>query len=294
MTNVVKLHDDQETIRRIEKYIEQPPENSRVFTITPAVAEYFLLNYNKENRPKKPVNIAKYADRMSSVNWRLTGDTIKFSDRKLLRDGQNRLMACVRSGQPFKTHVVFGIEDDAFYAIDQGKNRGGSDVLAIAGFKNVAHLTAAIRWAYLIDENKVKSRDSLAPDFTLRLARERYIDLPGYISRAAAVCRITAQPIGLVAACLYHFNKADSRRAADFETAWAGGAYGGRFSAIGKMQSEISKIMGENSGRIHDLKRAAMIVQAWNVFCDGRKGRASDFVWSVADDFPDIKGAVKS
>jgi hypothetical protein len=125
--------DEQKTLERIRRYIDRPPENSKVFTITPTIAEALLRDYNFENRPKKPKAIARYADDMAAQQWSVTGDTIKFSKEKRLRDGQNRLMACVRAGAPFCTYIVFGVDDAAFDRMDQGRNRSGSDVLAIAG-----------------------------------------------------------------------------------------------------------------------------------------------------------------
>jgi hypothetical protein len=97
---------------------------------------------------------------MMADEWMLTGDTIKFSDAGLLRDGQNRLRACQRAGVPFRTHIVFGIEDEAFDRLDQGKNRNGADVLSIAGYQYVTALSGAVRWTHLIETGRAKSRDS--------------------------------------------------------------------------------------------------------------------------------------
>ena len=132
-------YDEQKTLDRIRHYIEQPPENSRVMTITPKICAELLV-YNQNNRPEKPKKIAEYANYMMGGKWMLTGDTIKFSNAKLLRDGQNRVKACARAGVPFRTHVVFGIDDEAFDRLDQGKNRNGADVLSIAGYQYVAAL----------------------------------------------------------------------------------------------------------------------------------------------------------
>jgi hypothetical protein len=138
--------DEQKALERIRRCIDNPPENSKVFTITPMVAQALLRDYNFENRPKKPKAIARYADDMAAQRWSLTGDTIKFSAEKRLRDGQNRLMACVQAGAPFTTYIVFGVDDAAFDRMDQGRSRSGSDVLAIAGYTNTAALSGAVRW----------------------------------------------------------------------------------------------------------------------------------------------------
>lgn len=280
---------DQETIERIARYIEQPPENSRVFTITPPVAERLLADYNQHNRPRKPRSISVYASDMASGAWRLTGDTIKFSDAALLRDGQNRLMACVRCNKPFATHVVFGIEDDAFAVLDQGKKRGGSDVLSIAGYANTAHLAAAVRWAYLLEEGRVKQRDSLMPQEALALLQSRYDGLADYISLASAIYRVTGQPTGMVAALLYTFAHRNHAKASQFADAWASGETAGAFSCLGKLQRAIATLAAASSGRVHDVVRAALIVIAWNLYVEGRRGTATDFIWAPSEVFPEIK-----
>jgi hypothetical protein len=123
--NEVADSDEQKTLDRIRHYIVTPPENSRVMTVTPTICP-MLLEYNISNRPKKDKKILEYANYTMAGEWMLTGDTIKFSDAGLLRDGQNRLMACIKAGVPFRTHIVFGIDDKAFDRLDQGKNRNGA------------------------------------------------------------------------------------------------------------------------------------------------------------------------
>ena len=90
--------DEQRTLESIRKAIHNPPLNSRVFTITPTIAQA-LEEFNQGNRPRKPVNIARYANDMAAQHWPLTGDTLKFSDAHRLRDGQNRLAACIRAAE---------------------------------------------------------------------------------------------------------------------------------------------------------------------------------------------------
>lgn len=281
---------DQETIKRIEHYIGSPPENSRVFTFTPAVCEYLLAKFNSGNRPKKPAQIAIYSKHMAGGSWWLTGDTVKFSDAMILRDGQNRMMACVRSGRPFRSHVVFGIDDAAFVALDQGKNRDGSDILSIAGYTNTRILSAAVRWVYLLDVGRVKNRDTIEPDHALRLIRERYPKLPDFISQARTIYTVSTQPAGIVAALIYMFHRHNPDKAAAFANAWATGDHGGRFAVLAKLQKHMSGLTASSSGRVHEVVRMAHIMTAWHIFLSGRRGSLADFKWNPADDFPKIGG----
>lgn len=280
---------EEKTRERVLHYIEHPPENSRVFKISPAFAGELLRDFNKGNRPRKPRDIQRYADAMAADLWLLTGDTLKFSDAGKLRDGQNRLMACVRAGTPFRSHVIFGIADAAFDRLDQGRNRNGADVLAIAGFVQTTALAGAIRWAHLIESGRGDKRDTYSPPQLLRLLQERYEPvLPSFVNQGRAIYQVTTQPAGLVTALLYLFDRADSAKAAEFAGAWQSGKYGGKFKPIGLMQAKIARLHAQSSGRVHDVIRAALIIRAWNLFVAGKRGTALAMEYTTADPFPTI------
>jgi hypothetical protein len=106
---------------------------------------YVLDKKTERNRPKKHAKIKQYADDLVEGRWSVTGDTIKFGSNGLLRDGHNRLSACLRSGRPLMTHVVFGIDPEVFYRLDIGKNRNGADVFWIAGIPRPAAVASTRR-----------------------------------------------------------------------------------------------------------------------------------------------------
>ena len=83
--------------------MRDPPENSRVITIVPAMADWLITTFNVEGaqgnrKEKKPKRIERYSDSMKDGTWLLTGEPLIFGKQKLL-DGQNRLMGCVRSDE---------------------------------------------------------------------------------------------------------------------------------------------------------------------------------------------------
>jgi hypothetical protein len=284
--------DEGRSMERLRRYIDNPPENSRIFTITPGMAAIILRERNHGNRPKKPMSILKYARHMSQHTWALTGDTIKFgAPSNQLRDGQNRLMACVRAGVPFRTHVVFGIDDGAFDLMDQGKNRDAADILMMAGHSNANTIAAAVRWAYLIDSGRAKQRDTLEPSETKRLLETKYPTISEHLQQARAITSTTGQPTSLIVAMLYLFRRANAAKGAEFADAWESGKWvGPKYKPIQTMQAKISALQAAASGRVHDVIRAALIINAWNAFVEGRKGTINEIEWNRADDFPAIKG----
>lgn len=126
-----------EQIATLSELIAHSPTNSRVVEFSSKLAEYVLTKLNLNNRPMKPAKIKKYASDFASGLW-------------MLKDGQNRLSACVRVGQPMISHVVFGIDPQLFARMDIGKNHTGGDVFAIAGISYAGHVAAAVRWLLIL------------------------------------------------------------------------------------------------------------------------------------------------
>jgi hypothetical protein len=120
-------------------------------SVTPVMARHILDTYNTNNRPLRPSKIEMFARAMSDRAWRLTHQGLAFSNTKRLLDGQNRLSAVVRSQATVDFSIAFGQDDNAFEVLDTGGVRGGSDVLAICGYKNWNALAAAARLVAIID-----------------------------------------------------------------------------------------------------------------------------------------------
>jgi len=280
---------DKKALEAVDRFIANPPDNSRVFWITPAMATYLHEKYNIDNRPEKPKKIGQYARDISAGEWRLTGDTIKFSNRSLLRDGQNRLLAGIASGKPFQTHIVFGIDDDFFSAMDQGKNRDGSDLLAIAGVPNSAIVAAAVRWAHLYKTDSVKLRTTFAPPEILHLYQTQYPNILAMVPLARAIYTHHKWPAGFIAGSLYHLADIDIHAAAEFGKAMANSNFSGRYLPLNKMGATLAGVAAVSSGRVNDVNRAALLIIAWNLVRENKKGKQSDFQWNDKMPFPVAK-----
>ena len=202
-----------EQVSTLKSLMNNPPQNSRVCEFTPELAEYILENLNYKNRPRKAGKIVLYKKDMQDDNWSLTGETIKFGTDGQLKDGQNRLAACVQAQVPFTTHVIFGIDPNTFHHMDTGKNRSGDDVLAIMGVTNSAKMALTIRF--------LLSWESGRPDTSGHISnqdiKEAYLNkydtdlLQEGVSKAQSVWRQTRFPLGAVSASFYEAVKAGYR-----------------------------------------------------------------------------------
>lgn len=122
---------------------------TQTILITPQLAEAYLKN-NKINRPPSRFIIDEYARLMRLGLWfEETGEAIKINSDGVLIDGQQRLMAIIKSGVSLK-FLVAKVPLDAFKYIDTGKKRTARDVFACSGVLNYTNVSAGIkRYLYL-------------------------------------------------------------------------------------------------------------------------------------------------
>ncbi len=279
----------EDVIRRIDECIRNPPVESIPFDIPPAVAEHVLKAYNVGNRSRKPAKINEYASDMLNGKWADTREPLKFSDAKVLRDGQNRLMACVRAGVPFRTYIAFGMPDAAFSKMDQGKTRSGSDLLQIAGYTNTSHLAPPCGGC-------TSSRQGASGSGTPTARRNR-----------SGCCRNCTRPAELDDGRRTHLLPDRPAQGARLrpappvpqgEPAEGGGVVrglgegrdAGPFKPLALVTKRIAEIKVASQGPVQDLVRAALLVQAWNLFVAGKKGANGDIGWTMAEEFPAIAG----
>lgn len=112
--------------------------------ITPEIAKKYLEK-NRLDRKTRPKVMAQYAEMMAEEYWPLNGTCISFDWNDDLFDGQHRLQACVRSGVPFATLVVRGLDPSARRTIDGGLKRMFRDDLMMLGIRNADRCAALVR-----------------------------------------------------------------------------------------------------------------------------------------------------
>jgi hypothetical protein len=277
----------------LEALISNPPTNSRVVEFTPGLASYILENLSGLNRPFKPANIRRYSADMASGNWGLTGDTIKFGNDGLLKDGYNRLAAEARAKTKFRSHVVFGVDAKLFVKMDIGKNRNGADVLAIKGVTHAGYCAAATRWHTILTGADPTNRALSIPNIDLAKAYD-VLDpdkLTESVKAAIAVKRTTRNPVGPLAALHYLFAEVSPTKADTFYREWASGVARSGRAPTRYLQDKLTELMRANNGRMHETVRNALIIKAWNAHYAGRSMSKKDLNFAVGDTFPVIAGA---
>lgn len=126
-------------------------------TITPEIAEK-LLERNVRNRKQKETAIRRYAEDMAHDGWDPDAASIAFAKSGDLIDGQNRLLACLRSGKPFGTMVRTGLNPDTMRHIDLGIRRGVADTFRIEGVKFATAAAGSIALRIRYEEAEANGR----------------------------------------------------------------------------------------------------------------------------------------
>jgi hypothetical protein len=263
--------------------IKDPPENSRIITITPKFAAWLLETYNTTgNRKRKPARIRRYAEAMEHSDWLLTGEPLIFGRHKLL-DGQNRLMGCVHSDKSFRTYVVFGIDDDVFTAINSGASRTSVDAFYIGGIPNYGVVSRAVRWLMIYASGDPQSRTTFSNQETWQFFKEQVDRDAMDVAVARAQLANKAVPSGPLAAHFYLFEKKSAPTAKKLAIDFDKNQHGAR-----KLTTMLQKARKENLGRLNDTWINALLVQTWNAYREGRQVTAPDLKFNDTKEYPKI------
>lgn len=120
------------TDMRVQKFNDEMlvRRGNYLVEITPEVAAH-LLERNEHNRRPSQRNIRLYSRDMLAGKWDPDASDIKVSRAGELVDGQNRLMACILAGVPFRTLLRTGVSADTKRHVDVGKKRTTADLLTM-------------------------------------------------------------------------------------------------------------------------------------------------------------------
>lgn len=115
----------------------------QVERVTPERAR-LMLGHNRRNRNLRERGVAQLEGAMRSEDWVFNGDPIRFDADDVLRDGQHRLEACVRSGETIDVLVIYGLPAWAQETMDLGRKRTVADALQMRGLRHPATLAGGL------------------------------------------------------------------------------------------------------------------------------------------------------
>jgi hypothetical protein len=272
------------------------PDTARVYTISPELAEHIINNLNGSNRKPARAKIAEYVHAMQTRRWPVTGATLVFSKAGFLLDGQHRLLACIQSGIPLTTFCVFNIPDGAFAMIDIGRKRSNTDAFFVAKVANSSVASAATRWIMIHQEDPTFRHLTFTND-ELYSYYKQHLDTPLFHECVANAIEIETTskslspagqrrnyiPAGPTAAYLFLFANKNRKAASQFVGELIAMRLHGK-SYIKAIRDRVDA----NAGRIHEVVRNALMVQAWNAYRGGQRITKQSLKWDWSEDFPNI------
>lgn len=275
----------------LDYLIKNPPETSRIVEFGPDLAEYILTNLNHKNRPRKSTKIIQYANDMSAEKWLLTGETIAFGSDGLLKDGQNRLAACIRANTPFKTHVMFGIDPAAFSVMDTGANRSHNDILAIMGVPNYGKVGSSIKlymsWkAGKTDTGKFKITNEDLREYYVNKVDEEAIQRAVKVSES--VWSTTGYPLSTLGALYYWaVTKGEEEKIIEFYEKLRDG-YGRAKSPQKVLMKYVNEMRNDRYRKITSHDYSVMLGRAWYNYKNGKSSIKADVIVHIDDKMPAI------
>lgn len=91
--------------------------------VGPEEAKELLAEMDPDNRGVRWTHVQRIAEKMKAGLWKPNAEVIKVDWDGVVVDGQHRLLAIVRSGVTVEVDICYGVEPDAVYTMDEGRNR---------------------------------------------------------------------------------------------------------------------------------------------------------------------------
>lgn len=281
----------EQQIKMLKQLIKSPPATSRIVEFSPELATFILNELNYKNRPRKTSKIVQYATDMAADKWLITGETIAFGSDGLLKDGQNRLAACVRAGTSFKTHVMFGIDPLAFAVMDTGANRSHSDVLSIMGVPNAKRVTSLLRLFFAWDNGKTDTGKVRLTNEELRVYYVEKVD-EDLAQRSAKmseiVWKVTEYPPTHIGALYYRASKAGhEEKVIEFFDALRSGVSKAR-SPQKILMKHITGIRANPSYKLTSHDYAVLLNRAFYCFINKQTMTKDHLIVLLTDKLPNL------
>lgn len=281
----------EEQVNNLSSLIKNPPQNSRVIEVSPKLAEYILENLNIGNRSKKVEKIKVYANDMVGGNWSLTNATLAFGSDGYLKDGQNRLSACVRADVPFKTHAIFGIEPESFIHMDVGANRSNMDVFTIMGTPYPSMTGAVIRHIVAFKDCKANTKSVKMTNDELRNYYNNEINsamLELSIKLAKITKKNTLIPVPPLAALFYIVSvNGDLEKAKSFLDDLAAGV-GTVRSPVRKLLHTLTEIRVANRNKVMPDVMSILLARTWINYKANKQSTKRDMHIDGASSMPKL------
>lgn len=263
--------------------------------VTPELAAYFLT-INKNIRPLNEAIYLPYKESMDKGQWDFNGETLKFDEKGKMVDGQNRCTACVLSGKPFMTSIIYGIK--SALNVDRGGIRKVDQIIAAEGFAaNPKTMSAMINYLHAYADAGSKGfitvghgRHPLTMEDRMKFAKSNAKALNHSINVTEKARKQFNNP-SLHAALHFVFaQEAGVEAADDFYTKLILGNGLSLDDPIYHLRERLHRVKREGNKEKGINQNAGLIIKGWNYYISGK--RVTRFQYNFATDgVAKIKGS---
>jgi hypothetical protein len=289
ISQVVVWDKVNDALQQFAALVDDPPIHSVVIHYSPEVARRLLEVTNTNNRPKGTKHAENLAREIADGDYGLTGDTVKFADSGRMLDGQHRFEGCAKQKKAIVSHTVFGLSEEIFDLIDQGKKRTAADVLSMCGVKNATIIAGAVSWVKNIRDRR-RNDAGLGGRVTVRDIKELAIGpmagLQDWTNEAHMLNAAFKQPPSLMCAILFEISRHSRLVATDFAQSWLSGARVGRNKTFDMLQHRLDVVRQDSGGVLNRFVNAALVIQAFNNWHADYAASPRALSWNRKNEFP--------
>ena len=238
--------------------------------ITPEIAKR-MLETNVHNRDPKREAIAKA---IVNGEWKLNGATIVFDRDGILRDGQNRLMACIKANMPIVTVVTRGVEASAQITMDTGVKRVLADYLKLDGYKNYSIVGAIGLMIYRADSYGIQSAFTMPTigkdtvQTVYEFIRAEYDSrIAPLVSNAKAISKAYGVKSGTIGVLMDAFGAAGEDNLNEFVQQLLNRKPA--CASVRLLQNKLRNDKDSKYGKLPQKVVAALIIKTWNAYMRG-------------------------
>lgn len=268
-------------------------------SVIPGAAETVLRRHNGQNRKLDRRDVSRYARDLLQGKWMLNGETILFDDSGLLRQGQHRLNACVKSGIPLPTFIIAGVPSSVFASLDQHRKRRPSEVLGGQGVKSytaVASGAAALHKFFA--SGRVVRQHGTSHGLSMWEITDVFRTNPG-LEESGVFARELGRTSNLfrgpahVTALHYLFSQVNKDLASEFFTRLRNSSIPDApgWAALRLLASRLQDNRGTLKG-LPDADLTALVIKAWNALVVGKP--ISQLKLGQNEPYPHIAGLAYS
>lgn len=246
-----------------------------IINMTPDVASE-ILKSNTHNRRISTAVVESYKADKALGNWKFTGDPVRFHEDGTLLDGQHRCTGISQMDDDYSEPVlcIFGLDDEAQFAMDQGKKRTAADQLQLSGYANSAIVASVAKNMLIIDNSLLfQDRKKSTPATTVAQIKKWSDENPEKVafihevSNDARHCHVA--PSTVITAALI-FSEYDREIALDFVSKLRTGAGLEEKSAILAFRDRATRNK-MNKRKDSDRDVLGLLIRTWNAHITGEK-----------------------